>query len=217
MSTATKNWSTAIGLLLAFAGAAFAILRIREQGDQRPRLEAPEAGFHRFAVPTSHYRLVPNEASADAQPAPNALVTVQVQNPSPSRVERPVLQLGRSGIYEVVRQDGKTASGRFEGEFAVADALAPRESVQLSVWLDPEAGNVPTAPSPVLRYEGGEVAVSLAKNRIPWVNFLLAFLLMGALVTGVTYAMFTAVTFVELRKQVDRLTGVVDVAEHPHD
>ncbi|MFO0898371.1 MAG: hypothetical protein U0836_13185 [Pirellulales bacterium] len=216
MSTATKGWSTAIGLLLALVGAAFATLRIREQGDQRPRLEASEAGFHRFAVPTSHYRLVPNEASAAAHAEPNALVTLQVQNPSPSRVERPMLQLGRSGIYEIARQDGKTASGRFAGEFVVADALAPQESAQVSVWLDPEAGGAPAVPSPVLRYEGGELAVSLAKNRIPWVNFLLAFVLVGALVTGITYAMFTAVTFVELRKQVDRLTGAVDVAEHPH-
>jgi hypothetical protein len=216
MSTTTKTWSTAIGLLLALVGAAFATLRIREQGDQRPRLEAPEAGFHRFAVPTSHYRLVPNEASAAGQPAPNALVTLHVQNSSPSRVERPVLQLGRSGIYEVARQNGKTDSGRFDGEFPVADALAPQESVQISLWLDPEAAGAPAIPSPVLRYQGGEVAVSLAKNRIPWVNFLLAFVLVGALVTGITYAMFTAVTFVELRKQVDRLTGVVDTAEHPH-
>jgi hypothetical protein len=216
MTTTAKNLSTAIGLLLALVGAAFAILRIREQADQRPRLEAPEAGFHRFAVPKSHYRLVPNEASAAEQPVPNALVTMVVQNPSPSRVERPVLQLGRSGIYEVARQDGKTASGRFEGEFLVADALAPQESAQVSVWLDFEAGGAPAVPSPVIRYEGGEVAVSLAKNRIPWVNFLLAFVLVGALVTGITYAMFTAVTFVELRKQVDRLSGAVDVAEHPH-
>lgn len=216
MSTATKTWSTAIGLLLALVGAAFATLRIREQGDQRPRLEASEAGFHRFAVPTSHYRLVPNAASAAAHPEPNALVTMLIQNPSPSRLERPVLQLGRRGIYEVARQDGKTDSGRFDGEFTVADALAPQESVQVSVWLDPEAGGAPAVLSPVLRYEGGELAVSLAKNRIPWVNFLLAFVLVGALVTGITYAMFTAVTFVELRKQVDRLTGVVASDERPH-
>jgi predicted ribosomally synthesized peptide with SipW-like signal peptide len=200
---AMLRWPAIVGLLAGLVVAAVAAAEIRQRALQRPQLEVLEASFNRFIVPSSHYALTAKDGSS-AGPPPVSLVTLQVQNTSPTVVSSAVLLGARAGIYELAREGGAKNSGRFRDEIALAPELKPSETLSVLLWLDPVEGSA-EPPQLVLRYEGGQTAVSLAKNRIPWVNFLLAFLLIGALVTGVTYAAFTAVTFVELRKQLHRL------------
>jgi hypothetical protein len=197
------RWPAIVGLLAGLVVAAVAAAEIRQRALRRPQLEVLEASYNRFLVPTSHYALTAKEG-ASASPPPVSLVTLQVQNTSPVVVTGAVLLGAKSGIYEITRETGEKDSGRFQGEVALAPEVKPSETVSVLLWLDAVEGSA-ESPQLVLRYQGGQTAVSLAKNRIPWVNFLLAFLLIGALVTGVTYATFTAVTFVELRKQLARL------------
>jgi len=200
---AMLRWPAIVGLLAGLVVAAVAAAEIRQRALQKPSFEVLEASYNRFLVPSSHYALTAKDGSSAGAP-PGSLVILQVQNASPAVVSGAVLLGAKSGIYEITRETGAKDSGRFQGEVALAPELKPSETLSVLLWLDAVEGST-ELPQLVLRYQGGQTAVSLAKNRIPWVNFLLAFLLIGALVTGVTYAAFTAITFVELRKQLTRL------------
>jgi hypothetical protein len=201
------KWLNPVALLVTVSGSYYVAEKARQKASWTPRLEVLTARSSAFSIPKSHYRLVAADTLNDAGP-PTLFVELMIHNPSQTAVENAEIEISRDGVYETVRGDGEKASATFHGKVRIGKPIKPHETVRALLWLDGEGG-LSAPPTLALRYVGGSMAVNLTKERIPWANLVLACFLLLATVFAVAFAMATAVTFVALRGQLDRLTNLL--------